>query len=479
MGLISMVGSLKYNFAKSMAKLSTYFLKVMPTGGESFPGLVYLKITGKTALQDLASKQITSGSILITGTNGKTTTTTLIIKLFSNDLQISSSVGNNTIYSLATALLKQKSELGIFEYGIRDIEHGTPDLICDSIQPIGVVYTNISREHTQVAGVKNPFEKYVEAKTLLSKSMKNGVLITNGDDPNTAFIGNNKEQDNKVMYYGLEVNDFEDIFEENRVYCPKCKKELNYTTHYINQRGVYDCSCGFKNPELNVKLTKYTQDNDSCNLTIEVNVYNYNKQENIEFTLELNLPIIGLHNIYNCLTAITTYSVFTKNDNIKETLKEFFENYEFPVPPGRFEILNIGGKKIGVGQGDNGDALKINALYMKNSIKDKLEFIYTTPDANEEEIFEDHALSIKALNPDKLVVLPGRTSLEAAEEYYVTLKDCCDSEYYPIEFDFKQRIDKIIELINESEYDTIFISGCGEEIVFWDELKKAIRSRCG
>lgn len=461
-----------------MAKLSTVFLKILPTGGQSFPGLVYLNIAGKEALGDLASKQIKDGSILITGTNGKTTTTTMIIKLFSKDLNISSGVGNNTIYSLATALLKQQSKIGIFEYGIRDIEHGTPGLICDTIKPIGVVYTNISREHTQVAGVKNPFDKYVEAKTLLSKTMENGVLIANGDDPYTTYIGKNKEQDNKVMYYGLELNDYEDIFEENPVYCPNCKKELNYTTHYINQRGTYTCSCGFKKPELNVKLTEYTQNTDSCNLTIEVNAYNYYKQENIQFSLELNLPIIGLHNIYNCLTTITTYSVFSSNENIKETLKEFFESYEFIVPPGRFEILNIGNKNIGVGQGDNGDALKINALYMKDSIKNKLEFIYTTPDANEEEIFEDHFLSIKALNPDKLVVLPGRVSLDAANEYYEILKEDYDSEYYPVEFDFQQRIDKIIELINSSEYDSIFISGCGEEIVFWDELKKAIKKRC-
>lgn len=473
-----MVGVVKYNFAKFMAHLSTYFLKVSPTGGQSFPGLVYLRIAGNDSLKDLASKQIETGSILITGTNGKTTTTTMIIKLFSKDYDLSSSVGNNTINALATSLLKKKSKVGVFEYGIRDIKHGTPDLICDSMQPMGVVYTNISREHTQVAGVKNPFEKYVEAKTLLSKSMKDGVLITNGDDPYTAYIGKNKETDNKVMYYGLDVEDFEDIFDSGKVYCPNCQKELDYGMHYFNHRGTYSCSCGFKKPELNIKLTQYTQNEDSCDLTIEVDVYNYTRQEDVQFTLNLNLPIIGLHNIYNCLTSITAYSVFSNRDNIKETLKEFFESYEFIVPPGRFEILNVGNKTIGVGQGDNGDALKVNALFMGNVLKDKLEVIYTTPDANEEEIFEDHAYSIKALNPDKLIIMPGRKSLDAAGEYYNQLKDMYNAEYYSIEFNFQQRIDKIIDLINNSEYEYIFVSGCGEEIVFWDELKKAIKSRC-
>ena len=473
-----MVNKIKYAIAKNMANLSTYFLKILPTGGQSFPGLVYLKVTGKEGLEDLASKQIQRGSILVTGTNGKTTTTTMLIKLFSKDFNLSSSVGNNTIYSLATALLKQKSEFGVFEYGIRDIEHGTPDLICNTIQPIGVAYTNISREHTQVAGVKNPFENYVKAKTLLSQSMKNGVIITNGDDPYTTFIGKNKESDNKVMYYGLDLKNYEDIFEEKETKCPKCGNKLNYEKRYFNHRGIYSCDCGFSKPELNVKLTGYVKDNNKCKLTINADVYNYIRGKNVQYTLKLELPLIGLHNIYNCLTAITTYSVFSSSENIQQSLQEFFENYEFIVPPGRFEIWNIGNKVIGVGQGDNGDALKINSLFMKDFIQENLQFIYTTPDANEEEIFEDHAESIKALNPDNLIVMPGRTSLDAAEEYYNQLKDDYDATYVPIEFDFQQRINKIIEIINNSEYDSIFISGCGEEIVFWDELKKEIKKRC-
>lgn len=470
-----MVNSIKYNFAKTGAKLSSSLLKILPTGGKSFPGLVFLKIGEEEALQDLANKQVEKGSILITGTNGKTTTTTMIIKLLSKDFKLAASVGNNTINALATALLKQKAEFGVFEYGIRDIKHGVPDKVSRLVKPVGVIYTNISREHTQVAGIKNPFEKYVEAKTLLSQSVENGVIITNGDDPNTTFIGKNKETNNKVMYYGLELKEFEDIFEEEKVQCPNCKKELNYDVHYINQRGIYHCDCGFKRPELNVKLTEYTQNIDSCDVTIEANVYNHHKKTDIQYTLQLHLPLVGIHNLYNILTAITAYTAFSINDNIKETLQEFFENYEFIVPPGRFELLEVGDKIVGVGQGDNGDALKVNSLYMKDSIKNNLEFIYTTPDANEEEIFEDHKSSIKALNPEKLIVMPGRVSLEASEAYYNQLKDTFNSEYIPIEFDFQQRIDKIIDLIKTSEYDSIIISGCGEEIVFWDELKKAIK----
>lgn len=470
-----MVNNFKFFVARTLGKLSFPILKVLPTGGKSFPGLVYLNIAGKEALGDLSNHQIDDGSILITGTNGKTTTTTMIIKILSNDYKLAMSVGNNTIYALATGLLHDKGQMGVFEYGIRDIAHGTPDLICDQIQPVGVVYTNISREHTQVAGVKNPFKDYVKAKTLLSESMHDGILITNADDPNTTFIGLNKEKDNHVIYYGLELEDYEDIFEEEDVLCPNCNNNLEYTNHYFNQRGIYHCGCGFKRPEPDVKLTRLLQENNKYYITIDVDAYNYRKKNNIQYTLEMELPVVGIHNLYNCLATIATYTAFTDKENVKNKVINFFENYEFVIPPGRFEIIKIGGKTIGVGQGDNGDALKVNSLLMKNYVDDELEFIYTTPDVNEEEIFKDHCLSIKGLNPDKLVVMPGRVSTEISEEYYNQIKDQFNSEYCPVEFDFEKRINKVLELIKNSEYKNIIISGCGEEIIFWDELKKKIR----
>ncbi|MBE6485960.1 MAG: UDP-N-acetylmuramyl peptide synthase [Methanosphaera stadtmanae] len=470
-----MVNFIKFHVAKTLGKLSFPVLKVLPTGGKSFPGLLYLNIAGKEALGDLSNHQLDMGSILITGTNGKTTTTTMIIKILSNDFKLATSVGNNTIYALTTGLLNNKAELGVFEYGIRDIVHGTPDLICNQVQPIGVVYTNISREHTQVAGVKNPFEDYVKAKTLLSETMHDGILITNADDPNTTFIGLNKEKDNHVVYYGLELDEYEDIFEEGNVSCPNCGKNLEYTRNYFNQRGIYNCSCGFKRPDPDVKLTKLIQDDKNYYITIEVDVYNYHKKDNIRYTLDMQLPIVGIHNLYNCLATIATYTAFTNNENIKENVLQFFKNYEFVIPPGRFEVLRIGDKTIGVGQGDNGDALKVNSLLMKNYVDGELEFIYTTPDVNEEEIFEDHCLSIKGLNPDKLIIMPGRVSTEVSEEYYNQIKDQFNSEYCPVEFDFEKRINKVLDLIQNSQYKYIIISGCGEEIIFWDELKKKIR----
>ena len=151
-----MVSFIKFNIAKLSGKVACQLAKYGPGSGGTYPGHVFTKIGGQESIPKLSS-DLKLGSVLITGTNGKTTTTTLLIKLMSKDIQIRRSYENNILNSIVTALLSQKGDLGIFEYGIRDLAHGIPDTVQKLINPVGVVYTTISQEHTQVAGVKKSF----------------------------------------------------------------------------------------------------------------------------------------------------------------------------------------------------------------------------------------------------------------------------------------------------------------------------------
>lgn len=75
------------------------------------------------------------GPILITGTNGKTTTTTLLIKLLSADTKIRKSFESNTIHAITTGILKGDGDLGVFEYGIRNKSYGIRTLFRDLLIP--------------------------------------------------------------------------------------------------------------------------------------------------------------------------------------------------------------------------------------------------------------------------------------------------------------------------------------------------------
>ena len=474
-----MVGKLKFNVAKIIGKVLSHVAHYGPGNGMNYPGLMFSKIAGQEAVGDLA-KDLKLGSVLVTGTNGKTTTTTLFIKLISQDIQIRSSYENNTINTIATALLKYKGDLGVFEYGIRNIKYGIPDTVQRLVDPIGVVYTTISQEHTQVAGVKNPFESYFHAKELLSEGMTRGVVVANCDDPRTALIGINKSRDIDVNFYGISTDIIQDPG-ANTIKCPKCGEMLDYSHFYLNHRGIYTCKCGFKRPEPNVKLVGAEFNSDSWILNIEGELFNYFAKTNISLNLKLNVPPFGFHNIYNTLASITAYATFTpKLDNIENNIYNIFNNMDMSfIPPGRFEVVDVGGKFIGLGQGDNGDALKINAMFMNQYVDGPLEFIYTTPDENEEEVFYDHYEVLKSMNPDSVIVVPGRKSIKKAEEYYnIIKKDYPSAKFYPLSYDeMKVRIEKLHQMAIDSEYKYVIMTGCGEEQEMWEEIKKKIIKR--
>ena len=474
-----MVNLLKFNIAKLSGKAVAFLAKRGSGSGGTYAGHIFTKIGGQESIQELAS-QLKIGSVLITGTNGKTTTTTLLIKLMSNDIQIRQTYENNILNSMVTSLLTQKGDLGIFEYGIRNMTYGIPDTVERLIKPIGVVYTTISQEHTQVAGIKNPFEDYYKAKKLLSQGMERGTVVTNADDPRTALIGLEKEKDVNVNYYGIEADGIEDVGAET-IDCPKCGEKLTYSKNYLNHRGVYTCSCGFKRPEPNVKLTKAEFGTDKWILKIEGELFNYTTSKNVKLDLELKVPPFGFHNIYNTLASITAYATFTpKVENIESTVYNVFNNLDMSfIPPGRFEVVDIGGKFVGLGQGDNGDALKINAMFMNQFVDAPLEFIYTTPEENEEEIFNDHFKVIKSMNPEHVIVVPGRKSIDKAREYYEIIKEeYPDAEFYPLSYDeMDVRIARLIELARNSEYKYVIMSGCGEEQAMWEQIKRGLMDK--
>ena len=77
-------GKLRCKTAKISGKLAKSLVKLVKCMGKSFPGYLYLKIGSDNCLMELA-KQPRIGSIIITGTNGKTTTTKLISMLLEKD----------------------------------------------------------------------------------------------------------------------------------------------------------------------------------------------------------------------------------------------------------------------------------------------------------------------------------------------------------------------------------------------------------
>ena len=160
----------------------------------------------------------------------------------------------------------------------------------------------------------------------------------------------------------------------------------------------------------------------------------------------------------------------TKNNNMK-SIYDWVGDFNEGIAQ-----VKLNDKYVGLGQGDNGDAAKINALFMNQYIDGPLEFIYTTPDENEEEIFEDHLEVIKNLNPDHIIVVPGRKSIEKAKEYYNIISEEYDNaDFYPLSYDkMDERIRKLVDLAETSDYNYVIMTGCGEEQEMWENIKQKL-----
>ncbi|MDR2829704.1 MAG: UDP-N-acetylmuramyl peptide synthase [Methanobrevibacter sp.] len=491
----------KYLIAKIFGKIALHGVKLGKGMGKSFPGHLFLRIASYNGLKELA-KNPKYGSIIVTGTNGKTTSTKILIKLMENDYKLATNYESNTINAVATALINDNVDFSIFEYGIRDVSNGIPDKIQELVDPVGVVYTNISREHTQVGGVKNKFENYLHAKSLLSKNMRKGIIISNGNNPYTAYIAKNKEYEAEKSGYDLKVNYFALALnlETTDKKCPVCSKVLQYhidaKDNSNNDTVFYSCDCGFSKPKPQVEVTEIEIKEDEWRFRVSGNPYNYFLRDNFNFNFNCDFPPIGLHNINNGLTAITVYASFTsKPEKFEENVKKTFSKLSKEIlPPGRFEIFEIKKnipstsknsnqekgeitKYVGLGQGDNGEALNVNVNFMKSIMKNyDIHFIYTSPDDYEEEIFDDHLKAIKKANPVKVSVLPGRNSAKMGEKSYNIIKESYNAEFYPT-VDPDERINKIHEIILSSDMDYVIASGCGEEQKMWQIIKEQLRRK--
>jgi len=468
--------------AELAGRLALHLVKLGPGMGRSFPGWLTIKLGGLRAVRRLARRP-RYGVVLITGTNGKTTTTRLTCRLLSRDANTSCNYDSNTINAVATGLLRGRSaDLVVTEYGIRSREYGIPDVVCKTVDPIAIAYTTISKEHyKENADKEDPFGAYFEAKRLLARPLRDGALVLNADDPRVTYIREEKRGDPVTYtFYGLEADVRDLTAPTEELECPACGAGLEYERRYFNHKGRYACpECGFSRPDPHVRAVELKGGPDRWKVRVEFRVNNVVTGEELEGDVSYRLPLPGLHNVYNSLCAVALYLTVTPNPHDAErTIRETLEGIdpESFIPPGRFEVMDVNGRLVGAGQGDNGDAFKANANLMLEQAGEVRTCVYTTPDAGERPIFEMHRRVLRELDPVELHVFPGRESVRAARKYYRDLSEEFDSvEFHGIPHDrMDEKVEAIAEICRTSR-DPVFASGCGPEHELWEALKRRLR----
>lgn len=324
---------IRFFLALLSGKLIARVLKITGSGATAAPGLYALKIDPDFVKK--FSKKIRLGSIIVSGTNGKTTTTRLIYNLISSKYKvIHNRQGSNLLRGIASTLIQNSWLTGKLDANLAlwEVDEATLPQAVINVNTKIIVLLNLFRDQLDRYGEIDSVRK--KWQTSLTKTPESTIFVLNADDPQISFIGKNLNR--KTIYFGVEekklnlpqIDHVTDVSS-----CLNCGYTLSYTAQLSAHIGHYFCkNCKLKRPTPQVHASNLKfQKNFTTKLLLTIN----NKQ------LIINSKLPGLFNVYNVLAASSTADFF---EIPSVQIKKETEN--FSAAFGRFEKIDVNDKKI-------------------------------------------------------------------------------------------------------------------------------------
>jgi UDP-N-acetylmuramyl tripeptide synthase len=305
-------------------------------GGTTLPGRLLLRLA-PDALARLGSR-LGRGTTIVSATNGKTTTAGMIAAALgaAGRHPVHNRAGSNMTWGVATALLEQKGEEGLFE-----VDEAWLSQVVAQLDPSLLVLGNLFRDqldrYGEMEALAADWTKTVAARAGRSR------FVLNADDPAIADLGRDAagEQRQGVTYFGIEdasqaLPELQHAFDAK--HCRRCGHPYAYERAFVGHLGHYSCpSCGARRPAPDVAATSISlRGMEGSRLTVRTPAG--------EMTLELPLP--GLYNVYNALAAIAAALELgippaTAREAL-ETMRAAFGRVEtIAIGPARLSILLI------------------------------------------------------------------------------------------------------------------------------------------
>jgi UDP-N-acetylmuramyl tripeptide synthase len=314
--------SLRYYTAVLAGKTASFILKKVLKGEASaMPGKVAMKIDPHI-LQVV--NQRCQKKILVTGTNGKTTTNNLLSHIIkSQGLRVLSNLrGANMPQGLVSSFLNDMD--AEYDWGVFEVDEGSFQEVVKHLKPDYVLVTNFFRDQLDRYGeIEKAFQDISDALEPLETT-----LILNADDP---LVSNFKNLKKRNIFYGVGKNQFSNREEgviESR-FCPACASRLEYDYFNYGQLGGYHCNqCGFTNPPREYEMTRVEYADPGYHLSF--------KTEKIK-SMNLDFRYDGIFNTYNCCAALSAALVIgLESEKVVDSIGQFeyylgrMESFQFP-----------------------------------------------------------------------------------------------------------------------------------------------------
>jgi lipid II isoglutaminyl synthase (glutamine-hydrolysing) len=266
-------------------------------GASSAPGKALLRLD-PNAIGSLGAR-LPRGSVLVSATNGKTTTTAILTAILERAgvSLVSNRTGANMAGGIASTLLaatrpggRVAGELGLFE-----VDELWLDSLAAQLHPRAILLGNLFRDQ---------LDRYGELETIADRwsaavhtgSARESTLVLNADDPAIADLG--RERDAPVLYFGVDDDSLAlpgMAHAADAKHCRRCGAPYVFEAIYLGHLGHYHCpSCGQSRPTPAVIATDVTLEGvRAASFTLRTPAG----------VAEVALSLPGLYNVYNALAA--------------------------------------------------------------------------------------------------------------------------------------------------------------------------------
>jgi UDP-N-acetylmuramyl tripeptide synthase len=294
-------------------------------GGTTLPGKLLWKLDPGAI--DVLARRLPQGSVLVSATNGKTTTSAMVAGILRPRVRVAhNNSGANLVSGIASTLLRAGgAELGLFEVD----EAALPE-VARRVRPKALLLGNLFRDQ---------LDRYGELEIVAGRwrdavaALPDAQLVVNGDDPQ---VGDLAQVHGSARIYGLD--------DPRRAlpalphaadskYCLRCGTPYEYAAAYVGHLGDYRCpNCGHARPSLDVVARDIElQGLDGASFTLHAP----------EGEARVRLSVPGLYNVYNALGAASlALALGVPIEEVAGGLERFSAAF------GRFERIVIGDRRL-------------------------------------------------------------------------------------------------------------------------------------
>jgi UDP-N-acetylmuramyl tripeptide synthase len=311
--------------------------RVGRTGGTTAPGRALLRASPR-ALARMA-RELDKGSVLVSATNGKTTTAAMIAAALERAQVpvVHNRAGSNMSWGVATALLdagRERGQLGLFE-----VDEAWLPAVAKDVKPRLLLLSNLFRDQLDRYGelelLADRWAGLVGELDTQEATGGHARFVLNADDPLIADLGRERSG---VTYFGVE-DDSQALpgmqHAADSKHCRNCGHPYEYEAIYLGHLGRYRCpSCGRTRPEPQIAATDVTLEGmDGSRFTLRTP----------EGELALRIPLPGLYNVYNAVAAAATaLELGVPLATVGEALEGFGGAF------GRVETIPIDGRRLSI-----------------------------------------------------------------------------------------------------------------------------------